>query len=92
LEKIDNSNLPVWGEILGYITVSAIAFPLSRFISRTEELAADRFGKIITLESGYPLSDIEHLFSINEMRFSQWGGFLDTHPEYWERKKNLGLR
>lgn len=91
LETIDKSNSSDWGKLFGYIVVSAIAFPLSRSISRTEELEADQFGKIITLETGYPLSDIDHLFSIREMRFSQGGGFLDTHPEYWERKRKLGL-
>jgi Zn-dependent protease with chaperone function len=84
--------MSAWGKVFSLLVVSAVAFPVSRLISQSEEFEADLFGKKITLETGYSLSDIEHLFSIDKMRHSQGGHILDTHPDYWERKKRLGLR
>jgi predicted Zn-dependent protease len=87
---VDQAKTPL-GKIVVAITAAAIMFPFSRLISREEEFEADLFGKKITLEAGYPLSDIGHLFSIQEMKFAKGGGFLDTHPDTGEREKRLGL-
>ena len=91
LDLIDKSKLSGFSKIISSIVLTAVAFPVNRFISRSEEHEADQFGKAIVVESGYNLSDVDHLFSIYEMRNSQGGGFLDTHPEYNDRKRRLGL-
>jgi Zn-dependent protease with chaperone function len=89
LTAID-SNKTSLGKILIAITGIAVSIPLSKFESRREEYEADQFGKKITIEAGLPLSDIKHFFE-KEVRNSQGGGFLDTHPHPNERERRLGL-
>jgi len=89
-QTVDRAKTP-FGKMLAAIAATAVMIPMSRAISRTEEFEADLFGKKITLDTGYPLSDIGHLFSVREFEFAKGGGFLDTHPDSMERKRRLGL-